>query len=171
MKKGQWPILKKFMNGLKKAPNMFEDDMEALGFEFRRNAIEIIKRGNPTWAPLQPLTIDLKGHAIHYIETHTYIENIQVKVSRKGKRVDLEVFPDASAEANRHSGLTLAQLAVYLEHGYIHARSKKRVPGRPIWANVRKRRGRTMKRAVRKWGVSWRKFAHTGHWPGFVHGV
>ena len=101
----------------------FEALAKAIAIEIQRH----IQRQDLPWPALSSSTIRAKGHDRIFIDTGQYFEAIRYKVTKRSRyKLRLDVF----MHGNHPSGISMEQLAFYLEGG------TTRIPARRLWKPV-----------------------------------
>lgn len=129
---GPWSQVKSWFQSVKMGLFMgrYASEFEALAEAIKDRIQDHIRNQDLGWAPLSSATIAKKGFAEIYVETFTFVESVNAKVSRKGRfSLKLKVAPEG---VHGPSGLSMETLASLLEFG------TSKMPGRPLWRPVLK---------------------------------
>lgn len=125
-KYGDWNKVRRWINGTasKKTAERFDADMKKLGNAIADRVKHHITAQDLPWKPLSPITVDIKGHGIIYIDRKDYLNKINATVSPvSAEKINLTV----AVKGRHYSGLSMQSLAKILEYG------NKRIPSRPLW--------------------------------------
>lgn len=104
--------------------------MESLGRVITRRLKAHIRKQDLDWAPLSSATIKKKGFDKIYVNRGDYLRSITYDVTSENGVVELNVYP----EGDHYSGLSMQELADYLEYGT--AKMRARPLWRPVFAEV-----------------------------------
>lgn len=104
--------------------------MESLGRVITRKLKAHIRKQDLDWAPLSSASIQKKGFDKIYVKRGDYLRSITYDVTVENGEVELNVYP----EGDHYSGLSMQELADYLEYGT--AKMRARPLWRPVFAEV-----------------------------------
>jgi hypothetical protein len=103
-----------------------EKQMGAIGRELTRKLKSHIRNQDLDWAPLSSASIKKKGFDQIYVDRGDYLRSITYDVTVENGTIKLNVYP----EGDHYSGLSMQELADYLEYGTAKIRA------RPLWRPV-----------------------------------
>lgn len=131
---GEWALLEA---DLRRAQGQgFVNDMmrafEELGRAIETQAKNHIKAQDLKFIPLSERQVDRKGGGTEFfLDTHFYLDNISVKVEKKGRKIRMVVGPNNVV--HQPSGQKLGDIAKWLEFG-----TSSGIPARPLWRRTRR---------------------------------
>ena len=126
---GDWALAHEMTRSLKSGEYVksLRKDFDALAKAIAQEIQRHIQRQDLPWPALSSRTIAAKGHDRIYIDTGRYFEAIRYKVTKRSRhKLRLDVF----MHGNHPSGISMEQLAFYLEGG------TTRIPRRRLWKPV-----------------------------------
>lgn len=124
-----WRVVGKWFHNLqsKKYMDVYDETLKQLGKEIADKVVNHIRAQDLNWKPLAVATANRKGSNLIYMDTQKYVRSIRRNIRSQGadkRKLTIKV-------AGKHpSGLSMQQLAMYLEYG------TSTIPSRPLWRPV-----------------------------------